>query len=135
VHPALPGGPERGSMKKVLVIDDSPTVREQVREALRDGCYQAIEAVDAPDAIRKLDSHKDIVLLLCDVNMPGMSGLDLLDLLTRTNRIEKIPFVLLTSEAQPTLIERARKAGARAWIVKPFRPALLLAAVRKLVGD
>ncbi len=121
-------------MKKILVIDDSPTVREQVREALGGG-YQALEAVDGADAIRKLEAEADVALVLCDVNMPGMNGLDLLDVLARTSRLEKTPFVLLTSEAQPSLIERARKAGAKAWIVKPFRPALLLAAVRKLVGD
>jgi two-component system, chemotaxis family, chemotaxis protein CheY len=128
--------PAAGSaMKKVLVIDDSPTVREQVRDALGAGSYQAVEASDSADAIRKLDADKDIVLVLCDVNMPGMNGLELLELLTRTSRIEKLPFVLLTSEAQPSLVDRARKAGAKAWIVKPFRPALLLAAVRKLLGD
>ncbi len=119
-------------MKRILVIDDAATVREQVRAALADGEYQVIEAVDGADGLQKLESDPEIALVLCDINMPRLSGLELLDRLAASGRIEKIPFILLTSESQPALIDRARKAGAKAWIVKPFKPALLLAAIRRL---
>jgi two-component system chemotaxis response regulator CheY len=121
-------------MKKILVIDDAPTVREQVRAALGSGGYQVVEAVDGADGLQKLETDADIAMVLCDLNMPRMNGLELLDRLKLNGRIESLPFVLLTSEAQPGLIDRARQAGAKAWIVKPFKPALLLAAMRRLLG-
>jgi two-component system chemotaxis response regulator CheY len=121
-------------VKKILVIDDSWTVREQVRTALTAAGYELLEAADGVEGLQKLTLHADVALVLCDVNMPRMNGLDLLDHLKRTGRIEGLPFLLLTSEAQPTLIDRARKAGAKAWIVKPFQPSMLLAAIRKLIG-
>jgi two-component system, chemotaxis family, chemotaxis protein CheY len=129
------GGERRtAEMKKILVIDDAPTVREQVRAALGSGGYQVLEAVDGVDGLQKLQADADIAMVLCDLNMPRMNGLELLDRLKLDGRIDKLPFVLLTSEAQPALIDRARQAGAKAWIVKPFKPALLLAAARRLLG-
>jgi two-component system chemotaxis response regulator CheY len=121
-------------MKKILVIDDAATVREQVRAALAEGEYQLIEAVDGADGLQKLETDRDIALVLCDINMPRMNGLELLDRLKASGRIDGTPFILLTSESQPALIDRARKAGAKAWIVKPFKPALLLAAMRRVLG-
>ena len=121
-------------MKKILVIDDAPTVREQVRAALGTSEFQVIEAVDGAEGLQKLEGDSEIAMVLCDINMPRLSGLELLDRLKTSGRIEKTPFVLLTSESQPGLIDRARKAGAKAWIVKPFKPTLLLAAMRRLLG-
>jgi two-component system, chemotaxis family, chemotaxis protein CheY len=122
-------------VKKILVIDDSATVREQVRTALDGSGYQAIEATDGADGLQKLEADANIQMVLCDVNMPRMNGLDMLDRLQHNERLRTVPFVLLTSEAQPALIERARRAGARAWLVKPFKPALLLAVVRKALSS
>ena len=121
-------------MKKILVIDDAPTVREQVRAALDPGGYQVLEAIDGADGLQKLETDAEIAMVLCDLNMPRMNGLELLDRLRLSGRIANLPFVLLTSEAQPGLIDRAKQAGAKAWIVKPFKPALLLAAMRRLLG-
>jgi len=122
-------------MKTILVIDDSPSVREHVCQALDSGGYHTLQAADGVAGLASLQEHADIALVLCDVNMPHMSGLDLLDELSKTGRLRSVPFVLLTTQGQPSLIERAKKAGAKGWIVKPFKPALLLAAARKLLGD
>src|SRR4051794_13385047 len=73
----------------------------------------------------------DIDLALCDVNMPRMNGLDMIAEVQRTG--PKIPILMLTTEGQPSLIKRAREAGAKGWIVKPFKPELLVAAVVKLI--
>ena len=125
----------RKGMKTILVIDDSPSVREHVCQALDLGGYHTLQAEDGLQGLASLESHADIALVLCDVNMPHMSGLELLDRLSQTGRLGSMPFVLLTTQGQPSLIERAKKAGAKGWIVKPFKPALLLAAARKLLGD
>jgi two-component system, chemotaxis family, chemotaxis protein CheY len=121
-------------VKKILVIDDSWTVREQVRMALTSAGYETIEAVDGIDGLQKLTADNNIALCLCDVNMPRMNGLELLDQIKRSGRLGNMPFLVLTSEGQPALIDRARKSGAKAWIVKPFQPNMLLAAVRKVLG-
>ena len=119
-------------MKKILVIDDSPTVRQQVGLALSQAGYQVLEAVDGLDAIGKVDAS--VAMLICDVNMPRMNGLEMLEKLRADARWKSLPVVMLTTEGQPALIERAKKAGAKGWIIKPFKAELLVAAVQRLTA-
>ena len=93
--------------------------------------YEIIEAVDGLDGLEKLRGVADLDMALCDVNMPRMNGLEMIAEAQRTG--SQIPIVMLTTEGQPSLIKRARESGAKGWIVKPFKPELLLAAVQKLV--
>jgi two-component system chemotaxis response regulator CheY len=118
-------------VKKVLVIDDSETIRQQVKQALAVTGYEIVEAVDGVDGLEKLRAIADLDMALCDVNMPRMNGLDMIAEVQRTG--PKIPILMLTTEGQPSLIKRAREAGAKGWIVKPFKPELLVAAVMKLI--
>jgi two-component system chemotaxis response regulator CheY len=122
---------ETTTVKKILVIDDSETIRQQVKQALASTGYEIIEAVDGVDGLEKLRAMGDLDMALCDVNMPRMNGLDMIAELQRTGL--NIPILMLTTEGQPSLIKRAREAGAKGWIVKPFKPELLVAAVVKLV--
>ena len=114
-------------MKKILVIDDSETIRQQVKQALAATGYEIVEAVDGVDGLEKLRAITDLDMALCDVNMPRMNGLDMIAEVQRSG--PKIPILMLTTEGQPSLIRRAREAGAKGWIVKPFKPELLVAAV------
>jgi two-component system chemotaxis response regulator CheY len=118
-------------VKKILVIDDSETIRQQVKHALAATGYEIVEAVDGVEGLEKLRAITDIDMALCDVNMPRMNGLDMIAEVQRTGL--KIPILMLTTEGQPSLIKRAREAGAKGWIVKPFKPELLVAAVLKLI--
>jgi two-component system chemotaxis response regulator CheY len=118
-------------VKKILVIDDSETIRQQVKQALASTGYEIIEAVDGVDGLEKLRSVADLDLALCDVNMPRLNGLDMIAEVQRNG--PRIPILMLTTEGQPSLIKRAREAGAKGWIVKPFKPELLVAAVTKLI--
>lgn len=118
--------------KKVLVVDDSVTVRQQVRLALGQSGFQVVDAVDGVDGRHKLETVDDIGLVICDVNMPRMGGLELLELVKSQPKHAALPVVMLTTEGQPALIKRARKAGAKGWIVKPFKANLLVEAARKL---
>lgn len=120
-----------GPVKKVLVVDDSETIRDQVRKALTDAGYDVVEACDGLEALDRLRATPDVTLLLCDVNMPRMTGIDFLAK-TRDQGV-KVPIVMLTSEGQPSLIRRARELGAAGWIVKPFKTEQLLSAVSRLV--
>ena len=73
-------------------------------------------------------------MVICDVNMPRMNGIEMLSLLKRDGQNSDLLVVMLTTEGQPGLITKAKQAGAKGWIVKPFKPDMLLATVRKLVG-
>jgi two-component system chemotaxis response regulator CheY len=121
-------------MKKVLVVDDSPAVRQQVARALLDSGFEVVEAGDGVEGIHQIESDAAIGMVILDINMPRMNGLEMLDKLKTGERSSKIPVVMLTSEGQRSMIERAKQAGAKGWIVKPFKPELLLGAVRKLMA-
>ncbi len=118
--------------KKILVVDDSATVRQQVRLALEQANFAVLEAVDGEDGAEKILSMDDIALVICDVNMPRMNGLEMLEAVEAGKR--GLPILMLTTEGQPALMQRAKAAGAKGWVVKPFKPALLVAAIQKLAS-
>jgi two-component system chemotaxis response regulator CheY len=122
------------SSKKILVVDDSPTVRQQVGTALKGAGFEILEAGDGADGLAKIGSERDIGLVILDVNMPRMNGLEMLEAVKAGGKNPSLHVIMLTSEGQQSLIERAKKAGAKGWIVKPFKPDLLVAAVKKLLA-
>ncbi len=119
--------------KKVIVIDDSQTIRQQVASALGQHGFEVVEAFDGKDGLEVIERTRDASLILCDVNMPKKSGLELLETIRQTGA-KAPPILMLTTEGQPQLIERARKSGAKGWLVKPIKADVLLAAVRKLTS-
>jgi two-component system, chemotaxis family, chemotaxis protein CheY len=120
--------------KKILVVDDSRTVRQQVGAVLSDAGYEVMHASDGLEGSETIDKTSDIALVICDVNMPNLSGIDMLQMVKQNPKNATLNVLMLTTEGQPEVIARAKAAGARGWIVKPFNPDLLLAAVRKLAG-
>jgi two-component system chemotaxis response regulator CheY len=121
-------------MKKVLVVDDSPTIRQQIGRALGEAGFEVIEATDGVDGIDKITGDKAIGIVILDINMPRMNGLEMLEKVKAEASNEGLPVIMLTSEGQKALIERAKRAGAKGWIVKPFKTDLLVGAVRKLIA-
>ncbi len=113
---------------KVMVIDDSTMVRSMVGRALKASGYEVVEASDGKDGLTKLAANDDLRLIVCDVNMPNMSGIEFLE--AAHGRGSKVPVVMLTTEGQAELIEKAKALGARGWIVKPFKPDMLLDMTR-----
>lgn len=118
--------------KKILIIDDSATVRQQVRAALIGASFEVLEAADGVEGLEAITGREDLGFVLCDVNMPRMGGLEMLEMLQAKGKVEGIPIVMLTTEGQPALVKRAKAAGAKGWLVKPFKPEILVATVRKL---
>lgn len=114
-------------------MDDSPTVRQQVGLILKQSGYGIIEADDGRAGLLML-ARSGISMVICDINMPRMNGLEMLDILRKNPRYATIPVIMLTSERHPSLVERAKNAGANGWITKPFNAEALLAAVTKLIG-
>lgn len=120
-------------MKRVLVVDDSPSVRQQVSMSLSQAGYEVVEAGDGTEGVTKIASDRAIGLVICDINMPRMNGLEMIEMVKKEPQNAALPIIVLTSEGQPALIDRAKKAGAKGWIVKPFKADLLVAAVKKLL--
>jgi len=118
--------------KTVMIVDDSPTLRHVVSTALNSGGYETVGAVDGLDAIEKL-SRGEVNLIICDVNMPNMDGITFVREIRKMREHRFVPILMLTTENKPHKREECRKAGARAWIVKPFKSEQILAAVQKLI--
>jgi two-component system, chemotaxis family, chemotaxis protein CheY len=114
---------------KVLVIVDSLMVRRQVGGTLKNLGYVVVEAIDGLDALEKLDANKDVRLIVCDVNMPRMSGMEFLE--RHSGSGSQVPVVMLTTEGEPDLIQRAKGLGAKGWLLKPFKPEFLEATAKK----
>lgn len=120
--------------KKVLIVDDSRTIRQQVNFTLTKGGFVVVEAEDGKDGIDKLKANPDVSMIISDVNMPNMNGLEMVEAINADAGVTHPPIVMLTTEGAGELVERAKKAGAKGWLVKPFKPDQLVAVVTKLVG-
>jgi two-component system chemotaxis response regulator CheY len=118
--------------KTILVVDDSWSVRQLVSLTLQSGGYDVIEAIDGDDALTKLGGQ-EIHLIICDVNMPNMDGISFVKEVKKSDNYKFTPVIMLTTESQEKKKQEGQAAGAKAWIVKPFRPDQLLSAVSKLI--
>lgn len=118
--------------KNVLVVDDSSSVRQVVGIALKSAGYEVIEARDGQDALSKLTGQK-VHLIISDVNMPNMDGITFVKEVKKLANYKFTPIIMLTTESQESKKAEGQAAGAKAWVVKPFQPAQMLAAVSKLI--
>jgi two-component system chemotaxis response regulator CheY len=118
--------------KRILVIDDSPSLRQAVTIALEGAGYEVIAAGDGQEALAKLDGSK-IHLAICDVNMPLMDGIAFVIEAKKIPQYRFLPIIMLTTESRESRKREGQLAGAKAWVVKPFRPEQILHAVSKLI--
>lgn len=118
---------------KVMVVDDSGFVRQHVRRVLTEAGFEVLEACDGDEGLAVLKNTPEMAMVVCDVNMPNRSGLEFLEALAAEPG-RKVPVVMLTTEGQHELILRAKALGAKGWIVKPFKPEMLVLTVQKLTG-
>ena len=118
--------------KTVMIIDDSSTLRQVVKVTLDKAGYETVEAVDGLDALEQLKDNR-MNLIICDVNMPNMDGISFVKELKKDPDNKFTPVLMLTTESQVKKIQEARIAGAKAWIIKPFKPEQVLSAIEKLI--
>lgn len=117
--------------KTVLIVDDSATIRQVVGMTLKGAGYEVMEACDGKDALRKLDGKK-INLIISDVNMPNMDGISFVKEAKKLASYKFTPVIMLTTESNEEKKRVGQAAGARAWVVKPFKPEQLLNAVQRM---
>ncbi len=119
--------------KNIMIVDDAKSMRSLVAMTLRNSGYQVVEASDGDEALKKIGDQK-LHLVITDFNMPKMNGIDLIRSIKSDSRYRFIPVVTLTMINDEEKKRQGQMAGAKAWIVKPFKPETMLNVVRKVIG-
>lgn len=119
--------------KNILIVDDSESIREAIGLALSGAGYHVEKAVDGEDGIRMLRSVSQVDLVITDLNMPNMDGINLVQEVRKDDAYKYLPILILTTESQNVKRMEARKAGATGWIIKPFVKEQLLQVIQKVL--
>ena len=119
--------------EKVLVIDDSKSVRAAVRFALKSLNLDIIDAEDGAKALELLSTEKHLKLAICDINMPNLNGIELLEVRNAKKIAPDVIFLMLTTANTRDLVTKAVQLGIKAWIIKPFTPEQLRSTVAKFL--
>ena len=118
--------------KTIVIVDDSESIREVVSFTLVNAGHKVLSAVDGQDALRYFNGEK-VDLVVTDLHMPVMDGIELIKNIRNREDYKFVPILFLTTESQQAKKMEAKEAGATGWIVKPFVPEKLLAAISKVV--
>ncbi len=119
-------------MKTILIVDDSSVVRMSLSYLLKENGFNVIEGVDGADGFAK-SSGVTIDLVITDINMPNMNGIELIEKLRGQDSTKYVPILVLTTESSNDMLEKGKAAGATGWIVKPFTNEGLLNTVSKVL--
>lgn len=117
--------------KRILAVDDSKTMRDMINFTLVNAGYDVTLAVDGNDGLLKL-KDQPVDLIITDINMPGMNGIDLIKNVRSDALYRSMPILILTTESGCEIKKEGKDAGATGWIVKPFVPEKLLQVVMKV---
>ncbi len=122
--------------KKILVVDDSATLRASVNYTLKSAGFETINAVNGADGLEKLtEDHKQgdqIGMIISDINMPVMDGITFIKEVKKTP-FKFLPILVLTTESQEEMKLKGKQAGASGWLVKPFKPEQLVYVTKKFM--
>ena len=118
--------------EKILVVDDSASIREMVSFTLKSAGYEVITASDGVEAL-DFAKNNEVKLVVTDINMPNMDGITLIQELRKLGTYQYVPILTLTTESGDEKKKQGKDAGATGWIVKPFDPDSLLKTIRKVM--
>ncbi len=118
--------------KKILIVDDSESIRDVVNFTLQNEGFETLVGVDGKDAMKHLDGQL-IDLVITDLHMPIMDGIALIKEIRAMEVYSRVPILFLTTESQNAKKMEAKDAGATGWIIKPFVPEKLIAAINKVI--
>ncbi|PKO87039.1 MAG: two-component system sensor histidine kinase/response regulator [Betaproteobacteria bacterium HGW-Betaproteobacteria-12] len=120
-------------MKTIMLVDDSATILLSISSILGKAGYVTEKAANAEEAMRKLQGNLKLDLLITDLNMPGMNGIDLIKEVRKLAAYKFVPILFLTTESQQSRKLEAKAAGASGWIVKPATADELLNTIKLVV--
>jgi two-component system chemotaxis response regulator CheY len=120
--------------KTILIVDDAASMRGLIAMTLKNSGYCVIEGCDGRDGYDKMHGAGKVDLIVTDLNMPVMDGIEFIKAVKAAPGGRFIPVIMLTTENQNEKKELGRQAGAKAWIVKPFKPDILLGVIKKILG-
>jgi len=119
---------------KILIIEDSVSVRVSLRNILEPLGHEIVEAVSGEDALDKLAISHDFDVIITDINMPDMDGITFIKHQKENELYSQIPTIMCTTEPDPNIAVEAKKLGViKAWITKPVRPEVLITFVNRLI--
>ena len=119
--------------KKILIVDDARLIRSVTEKAVLEAGFEAVLANNGAEGLEALKNN-DIDFIFSDINMPVMSGLEMIKELREIDKYKFIPIVMLTTETKPELQAVAKEMGVKAWLVKPFNKDKFLLVLEKLLG-
>lgn len=120
-------------MAKILIVDDSDTLRIQLRGLLEECQHEVVEGASGLEGLTKAKENMDINLIICDFNMPEMDGITMCRKVSEIEELKKVPIFMLTTESTPELKQLGKQAGVMAWIVKPYNAEKLKAVLAKVL--
>ncbi|MDH5646915.1 MAG: response regulator [Candidatus Heimdallarchaeota archaeon] len=120
--------------KKVLLVDDSESMRKIAGKAISDAGYDVVTAEDGKVGLVKMQQEK-YDAIISDVNMPNMNGLEMVKAGKDHITNKYTPVIMLTTESSDEMRQKGKEAGAKVWMVKPFNPEQLLGVLRQLIGE
>ncbi|NOT58352.1 MAG: response regulator [Deltaproteobacteria bacterium] len=118
--------------KTILVIDDSPSMREMIAFTLKRAGYTILQSGDGQEALAKLGNER-VALIITDLNMPVMDGMTFIKEARVNPRLKFTPILMLTTESQEEKKQEGKAAGATGWLVKPFDPQQLLSTIAQVL--
>lgn len=121
-------------LKKVLVVDDSALIHQMYKMVLMRYRCKVVDALNGQEALDKLEQNADCDLMLVDINMPLMNGLEFIQKVKATGKYDKIPIIIVSTEGKEEDTERGLAIGANGYVKKPFQPSDLHALISKLFG-
>lgn len=117
----------------IMIVDDFSSIRSMITIILKGAGYETVEAKDGRDALLKLESTL-VHMVITDLSMPNLDGMGLVKGIRANQAYAAIPIIMLTTEARDSKRQEGKSAGVTSWLVKPFKPEQLLAAVKKALG-
>jgi two-component system chemotaxis response regulator CheY len=121
-------------MKKILIVDDSAMIRLVVTKAAKNAGYEVVDATNGKEGLEQLFKNDDISLILSDINMPVMDGMEMVSKIKENDDFKYIPIVMLTTESKEEIKQRGKELGIKAWMEKPFNEKTFSKALIKLLG-
>ena len=120
---------------EVLIVDDSETVRIKLKNALQASGLIIHEASDGLEGLGVLEETRTINLIVSDLNMPGLNGLDFIEQARTFEEFKEVPVLIVTTEVAQSLKQRAKDLGVRAWMQKPLAQEKVADVINRVLGE